>query len=654
MPAQPTYLFSLLALAMTVADPAAAQSRPAAARGHEKELAEILVTADPLQRAAHDPVQPTEVIAGAELEDQRRSTIGETVAAQTGVQSSYFGPGVGRPIIRGLDGARVQVLANGSAGLDASAVSVDHAVTVDPFLADQIEILKGPSTLFFGSGAIGGVVNVVDGRIPETAEPGYRGRAELAADSVADTRSGMARLDAGNDSAAVHVDAFERNTGDFAAPDGRIANTSLHNRGGALGGSLFGVRGFVGAAVSRFESLYGIPSAGDDAAEAVRIDMQQTRADAKAAWDDPLPGIERVLIKFSRNDYQHVELEGDEFGTRFDLDSHEGRIEFSHVPHGEWRGAFGAQFGARDLLAIGEEAFIPPTETADWGVFAIERLNSGPYNIELGLRHDQQKIDAAGIGQARHNAQSASLSAAWQFSKRWSLALGFDHAERAPVAEELYSDGPHIATAGFERGDPTLDVETAAQAELGLHFDGDDLHFKFSLYANRFKDFIYLQETGTIEDDLPLRQWSQADARFRGAEFELKSVLADTHSGRLELRVFGDSVRAELASGRNLPRIAPARLGADLNWTLSGWRAGFGALHYAHQDHVSVFETETAGYTLMHANISYAFNIGASEWEWFADGSNLGNRVARVHTSFLKEVAPLPGRNLRSGIRVYF
>ena len=302
----------------------------AAERPHEKELAEIVVTADPLQRAAHDPVQPTEVLAGAELEDQRRATIGETVAQQTGVQASYFGPGVGRPVIRGLDGARVQVLAGGTGALDASTVSVDHAVTIEPFLADQVEILKGPSTLFFGSGAIGGVVNVVDGRIAERAVAGFSGRAELGGDTGAGTAAGMARVDVGNANAALHLDVFSRDAGDVEAPgteSGHIENSSLRTEGGAVGGSLFGARGFVGAAISRYDTLYGIPPSeeeheeGDALAkheegELVRIDMAQTRFDAKAGLDAPLPGIEHALLKFTRNDYRHVELEGDEVGTR--------------------------------------------------------------------------------------------------------------------------------------------------------------------------------------------------------------------------------------------------------------------------------------------------------------------------------------------------
>ena len=642
----------------------------AESRGHEKSLQEIVVTADPLQRAAHDPVQPTEVLAGAALEDQRRATIGETVAQQTGVQSSYFGPGVGRPIVRGLDGARVQVLSGGTGSLDASTVSVDHAVTVEPFLADQIEILKGPSTLFFGSGAIGGVVNVVDGRIPETAATGVSGRAEIGIDDGADTRAGMARVDAGNERASLHADVFRRQADDVEAPGtehGHIENSAIESEGGAIGGSVFGTRGFVGASVSSFKTLYGIPPeeahedeesvrayAKHEGEELVRIDMEQTRFDAKAGLDAPMPGIERLIVKFTQNDYQHVELEGDEIGTRFDVDAYEGRVELTHVPIGPWNGAFGTQFSDRDLVAFGVEAFIPPSSTSDWGMFLIERADFDPFSAEFGVRFDRQQLDAEGFDKTRHDAKSLSLGGAWRFAGNWSIAAGFDRAQRAPSAEELFSNGPHIATATFELGDALLDVETANQIEVGLHFDHEDTHIKLSAFDNRFDDFIYLADTGDIEDDLPVRQWTQADARFRGYEGEIKTVLSDSDAGRFDMRVFADSVDAELRSGASLPRIAPARIGAGLGWTLAGWRAGVVGIRYAKQDDVAEFETATDGYTLLNANVSYAFNIGRNEMEVYAEGNNLTDREAHVHTSFLKDVAPLPGRNLRLGLRIYF
>jgi iron complex outermembrane recepter protein len=640
-------------------------------RTHEKLLNEILVTADPLQRAAHDPVQPTEVLAGAELEDQRRASIGETVALQTGVQSSYFGPGVGRPIVRGLDGARVQVLSGGTGALDASTVSVDHAVTIEPFLADQIEVLKGPSTLFFGSGAIGGVVNVVDGRIPEAPIQGFSGRAELGADTGANADSGMARLDIGNERGVLHFDVFSRDTGDVEAPgteDGHIENSAMETNGGAIGGSLFGARGFIGAAVSSYSTFYGIPPVEEETAsnsaaaklakhegeERVRIDMEQTRFDAKGGLQSPLPGIEQLVFKFSQNDYQHVELEGDEVGTRFNVDAYESRLEFVHAPAGKWTGAFGLQFGDRDLSAVGEEAFIPPSDTRDWGVFLVERADFAPFSLELGTRFDRQDIDADNTVSARHDALSISIGAAWRFADNWSLAGGFDRAQRAPSTEELFSAGPHIATQSFEHGDSGLSEETANQIEAGLHFDSERTHLKLSIFRNRFNDFIYLDDTGEIEDDLPVRQWTQADARFRGFEGEIRTMLADTDAGRFDLRVFADVVEGKLASGEHLPRIAPARIGSALNWTTGGWRAALTAIRYATQDNTAEFETETAGYTLVNANVSYAFSRGRNEWEVFAEGSNLSNREAHVHTSFLKDVAPLPGRNLRFGVRLFF
>lgn len=656
-------LFSAFAWAQSIT---AAES-PGEKRTHEKKLNEIIVTADPLGRLAHDPVQPVEIMAGAELEDQRRSTIGETVAQQMGVQSSYFGPGVGRPIIRGLDGARVQILAGGAAALDASTVSVDHAVTVEPFLADQIEIMKGPATLFYGSGAIGGVVNVVDSRIPESGLDGTSGRAELGADTGADGRSGMVRLDIGNVSGAFHLDGFQRKTSNFEAPgthDGEIENSALETKGGAIGGTMFGKHGFVGASLSSFATLYGIPNEEEEESlfslskhegeELVRIDMEQTRFDAKAGWFAPMPGIEKLIVKFAQNNYQHTELEGSEIGTVFNVDAYEGRFEFTHATVKQWDGVFGLQISDRELEAIGAEAFIPASTTQDWGVFFVERKTLDPFSIELGGRYDHQRVKTMDVGSISHDALSVSLSSAWAFSEGWSLIGNYDRAQRAPSAEELLSLGPHLATQTFEVGNARLKEETANQIELGLHFDLRDTHVKLSAYHNHFNDFIYLENTSEIEEELPVRQWSQSDAQFRGFEGEVQTLLSDTGVGRFDLRVFGDTVDAELNSGANLPRIAPARLGAGLNWALDGWRAAVSAIRYSKQKDVAEFETETAGYALLNANLSYAFNSTLAEWEIFADGSNLTDREARIHTSFLKEVAPLPGRNFRFGIRAFF
>ena len=657
-----------IALALLPMLATADESKPHKGRGHEKRMDEIEVTANPLGTSSAEAAKPAVVLAGGELEDRRRGTIGETVSEEAGVQSSYFGPGVGRPVIRGQDGARVQVLSGGTGSLDASTVSVDHALTIEPFVAEQIEVLKGPSTLFYGAGAIGGVVNVVDGRIPDAlTEEGVSGRAELSGDTGSNMRGGVARLDATAGQYAIHADAFQRDADNVEAPgtaDGEIENSAIETSGGAIGGVAFadGGNGFVGLALSGYNNLYGIPggahehAAGEEHdadAEAVRIDMNQSRIDLKAGVDGPIRGVEKTVFKFTRNDYEHVELEGDEVGTRFENEAYEARLELNLKPIGAWTGAAGVQASQRDLSAIGAEAFVPSNQTDDLGLFLIERAQFGPWSVEAGLRHGQQDVETD-LVRADHDAVSLSLAGLYDINARWQWSLSIDRAERAPTAEELFSHGPHIATQSFEVGDAALDTETAQQFETGLRYRGERIEAKAQVYRNDFSDFIFLSATGEVEDDLPVRQWSQADAVFTGYEIEAKTLLADNDAGRFDLRLFNDGVNAEFDDGTNLPRIAPARHGAGLEWQYGAWHARLGAIRYNAQNDVAELETPTPGYTLVNAHVSYAFQSGETEWEAFVDGNNLTDQEAHVHTSFLKDNAPLPGRNLRFGIRSYF
>jgi iron complex outermembrane receptor protein len=663
-----------------------------------KTLDEIVVTASPLRQRADDIARPVEVLAGAELDDQRAATLGETVSRLPGVQSSFFGPGVGRPIIRGLDGARIQVLNEGLGSLDVSTVSVDHAVTIEPFLADQIEVLKGPATLLFGPGAIGGAVNVVDGRIHEAPVEGVTGRAEVRGDTVADERAGMARLDAGNGTWAFHIDAFHRDTDDYEIPgaaerhddhddhghghgggddhddedEGVLENSATRTKGGAFGVSWTGARGFAGVAVSRYESLYGIPGghghedeheddagagSGDEGEEdeVVTLDIRQTRVDFKSGLEQPFAGHDALRVRLAHNDYGHTEFEGDEIGTVFDNQAYEGRVELVHAPLAGWTGAYGVQFGRRDFEALGEEAFVPPSETSDLGLFLIEKRSWDAFNVELGGRYDRVRIDpAADLPSNRTSTFSASAAGEWRFADDWHLRLGLDRAQRAPVAEELYSDGAHVATQTVEIGDPDLDRETANQVELGLHYHGPVLELRLSVFDNRFDDFIYLADTGEEDEGLPVRLWTQGDASFRGAEAEAKITVADNATGRYRLRVMADTVRGELDDGGDLPRIAPGRFGGGLGWSLGSWRAGLSALRYRSQDRVAEFETQTDGYTLLEADVAYGFDLGRTQMEVFAQGRNLGDEEARLHTSFLKDRAPLPGRSFGLGLRAFF
>jgi iron complex outermembrane receptor protein len=644
------------------AQPQAAElsgAKPKVDRDESKPLPTVVVNSIPGGQAASQVITPVSVLSGAELDEARAGTIGQTVATVPGVQTTSFGQGVGRPVIRGFDGPRVSVLSDGLGSEDVSNVSQDHAVTAEPFLADQIEILKGPSTLLYGSGAIGGVVNVVDGRIPQTVPTnGISGRVQVGYDSVSDGNSEAFRVDAGGNGFALHADGLNRRDHDYDIPGETLPNSYVHTNAGSIGGSLIGDWGYVGLAVSRYLDTYGNPAEPGDAATdepAVHLQMQQTRYDLKGAINAPFSGIDKAEFSLGHTDYQHVEFNGDEPGTTFTNDANEGRLLLTHAPIAGWLGAFGVQAFHRDFAAVGDETFVPPTSTKGLGIFATERHAFGAFDVDLGARTDRQSSSPQDGAERDFHPYSLSAGFGWHLDDAWHLTLNVDRAQRAPAEEELFANGPHDASATFEIGDPGLRKETANQAELGLHYHGERIEAKVAIYANRYDDFIYLADTGVIEDGLPVRDWSQADARFHGGEAEATLHLAANASGHYDLRVWGDTVRAKLKDGGNLPRIPSARIGSELMWRNDAWRASIGATRYVSQDDVAEFESRTAGFTLVNAHVAWNFlNRDRSSWEAFLDGNNLANQTARLSTSLIKDAAPLPGRNVTTGVRILF
>ncbi len=656
---------SSLTIALSVALSATAATPGNAPDQHleKTKLDAIVVTSTPLRGTTEQLSEPISVLAGEELDDRRGSTLGETVNGLPGVQSSNFGAGVGRPIIRGLDGARVAVLSGGLSTQDVSTVSQDHAPAAESFLADQIEVLKGPATLLFGQGAIGGVVNVVDGRIAETAPASaLSGRAELRFDSVNDGNTGMLRLDGGNDSFALHVDAVRRRNDDYDLPgNGQQANSFLDTDAAGVGASLLGDWGFFGLAVSSYQDNYGNPGEpGDaDAGEpGVSLDIDQDRVEFKGGLNDPFSGASNLRYSIARTDYQHIEYEGDEVGTKFIKDATEGRIELTHEPIAGWLGAIGLQANQSEFEAIGEEAFVPRTQSRSSGLFLVEQYQWDAVQLDLGARIDRVSSDPDGGAERSFSPLSLSAGLIWRVNDAWEIVGNLDHAERAPAEEELFADGPHVATAAYEIGDANLSEESANQLEIGLHFHSERLEAKVSAYSNRFSDFIYLVDTGDFDGEgdeaLPIRQWTQDDAHFRGLEAEATLQLADNASGSWALRIFGDSVRATLDDGGNVPRIVPARLGSELRWYRDGWRANLSVIRAAKQDNLADNETSTDGYTMVNAGGAYHWDVGNVGWEAFVDARNLTDQSARVHTSFLKDVVELPGRGVAMGLRVVF
>ena len=655
---------------------------------------EIVVTASPDARAASEVYQPIAVLNDQEVLERAEASLGETLDGEAGVSSTYFGPGSSRPVVRGLGGDRIRILEDGIGVGDASNVSPDHAVTTDPLSAERIEIVRGPATLLYGSAAVGGVVNIFDGSIPETLPmEDLTGSLNLIAGSVSDETTGSVKLEGSAGELAWHVDYLNRKTDDYEIPgpaeahhedeeegeheeeegfDGVLPNSSIDTENGTIGASWVFGRGFAGIAVNRFETNYGIPGHGhghgeeeeehegeeeEHGEEGVRIDMEQTRVDFRSRLDFENTLLRNLKIRAATTDYEHDELEGDEVGTHFENDSWEARIEAVHRDIGPVKGALGFQVSRRDFLAVGEEAFVPPSETDMEALFMFEEMTRGQWNFQAGARWESQDVSTpvAELPDRSFEGFSASAGALWRAEGRpWSLALSLARSERLPTAEELYSGGPHAATTSFEIGDPFLSEEVGLSIDLSLRATTDDLRGEFTVFQTDFSDFIYLRPEGREEDGLPVFLYLQNDATFRGIEFVGHYDFLHWDPHHLELEIGGDWVEGELDGGENLPRIAPMRLFAALLYELDEFSAELELRHVFEQDDVAQFEEETDGYTMVNANLAYRFLVGETSHLVMLRGRNLTDELARNHVSPLKEVAPLPGRDLSLAYRVIF
>jgi len=642
-----------------------------------------------------DSTQPVQILFGEYLDDRKEATLGETLKNEPGIQSTYFGPGAGRPIIRGLGGTRVRITEDGLNSLDASALSPDHAVSAEPLLIDRIEVLRGPANLLYGSSASAGVVNMIDNRIPEQRQE-WSAAVEVRGNTVADEFASVGRIDGGIGPVQFHFDGFYRDTDDseipgFALTDEKLAelepeeraeqrrgvleNSFLETEGGTLGTSYADDWGFVGFAYKRFDTTYGIPAEleeeeeeegeeggeGEEEEGGISIDLEQERWEVKSAFYDPLAGVDEFNFKFTTNDYQHVELEGAEVGTTFNIDGTEIRSELHHEPFGRLDGLIGFQYEDTDLEAIGAEAFIPPGTTESLGIFLVEEYDLDPVKLTVGLRWQDDEVKRSdgltsnGISSRDFTAISVSAGAIWRMDEGWQARLNWARSERSPTQEELFANGPHVATQAFEIGDPTLGEETSNNFDFGIHYDMAGLHFSADFFYNNIDDFVFLANTDGVEDGLPIQVWSQADAEFFGTELQADYVFDTTGIGDFELRGFFDSVEADIDAGNSeIPRLSPWRIGSELHWHYGDFRANVGYTRVLKVDDPAEFETETSGYNNVSANLVYLVRLNRTEIELFVKGENLSDETQRVHTSFLKDFAPRPGLNVTGGIRARF
>ncbi|KUJ83796.1 TonB-dependent receptor [Microbulbifer flavimaris] len=706
-----------------------------------ERLEEVNVTVSPLEKPVDAVAAPVSVLSGEALREAASATLGDTLKGELGVANASFGSGVGLPVIRGQSANRVKILSDNMDTADASNTSADHAVAIEPLLAQRIEILRGPATLRYGSGAIGGVVNVIDGRIPTSIPEQTEGALEMRHNSGNDQDAGVFRLNGGAGQLAWYVDGVYRENDDTRIPglailehegehgeehageelageehgheeefntDGFVGNTSARAHSYSGGVSWIGEQGYVGLSVNRLENNYGIPLGthehhheeehageelageehggehGEEGEESVRIDLAQTRYDMKGErrlndeyWD-------KLSFRLGYNDYEHVELEEGEPGTRFTNEAWESRVELTHDAGGEWRGAYGLQLSDKDFAAVGDEAFIQPSNTRAAGLFAMKERAWGDWHLDMGGRVERVEVDPEFADSRDFNLLGLSSSLQYFLAEHQHVSLGLTGAERAPVAEELFAEGAHLAEARFIEGDADLDKEQSFNLELGYHHHNEEAsgwhaaRFEANLFYNHVADYIYAANTGeeNLEEELPIYAYNNRDTVFYGAEASLRFPFAGGHY----VELFGDSVRASFTSdlalhheeheeaehehaheegeGReystDVPRMPPLRVGLAFGGDYAQWNWELRTTKASEQERAGAFEEATDGYTRMDLTARYNVKVGTSDAVLFASARNLLDEEIRNSTSLLRDFAPEMGRSVEAGVRFLF
>lgn len=698
-----------VSLALAFAVPAYAQhsTPPASAADAQTDdfhsADEIVVTAPYVERL--DLLSGTSAVTGDILAEKTRAQLGDILASLPGVSATSFSPGASRPVLRGYQGNRVAVLTDGIGNIDASNTSADHAVTIDTLTVERIEVLRGPAVLLFGGQAVGGAVNALDKRIPRAIpDEAIHVDALVAYGSAARDYSGGASVDMPvSDRIVVHVDGSYRNTDDtrtggyifapslrtelldFAAEEaseghveeateaqesadqrGRIPNSAVQTWTAAGGIAFIDEGGNLGLSYSMYDTNYGIPArpgaehahTGEESIEGdvpVTIGMRQKRADFRGEVNLGDGLFDKLRLRAGYADYTHTEFEGAEIGTVFISKGIEGRAELIQNDRGGWRGASGVQYQTRDLEAIGAEAFVPPNKTRQYGVFSLQEFTVGNLDAEVALRFDRAELRADTLGLARSFQNvSAALGVGYHIGDL-KIGANISRTGRAPAVEELFSDGPHIATQAYELGDPNLNSERAWNGELYARYDAPGAALSATVYTNRFDSFIYEAETGAVVDNLPVFAYFQKDAVVWGVEFQGSKRLASF--GDMDLSVDGvaDYTRSKIsAGGGDVPRIPPLRLlgGAELSGRQIDLR---GEVEWSDaQTKTAAFETPTAGFTLVNASATWRPFGRDHNVAIIASANNIFDVTARRAASFTKDFVPLSGRDFRVTARVSF
>ncbi len=716
----------------------------------------------PLHVSSIESAVPISVLAGEELRSKLAATLGDSLAGEVGVHSSFHGNVASTPIIRGLSGPRVLVAQNSLDVSDVSREGPDHTVTTELSNAERVEILRGPATLFFGSGAIGGVVNVVDNRVPTSTETG--GEWLLSTDSVNGQDLASINLNTGAGNLGFHFDGFWREADDYDVPvypeigqdqgERTVASTAEESSGFTFGTSYLLDNGFVGFSYGTLERDHGIPGHGhgeeehdeeeheegdihleaEGEEEQVVLALEQDRYQLLSELSFDHTFFRSLNTRIGYTDYEHTEFESGSVGTTFANETGEAKLELLHQPQHGWNGGFILDYKSTEFSAVGEEAFAPPSETDSFAIAFVEERHFGDVLVQMGARIERVDIASTEVAIAdieflhagdEHDEEehghdeeehghgeevfsfdedytpfSLSVGAVWDFAPGYNVGVSLSRAERAPSAAELLSFGPHIATGTFEIGglfeaheegeevhfDPIAhspEMEESTNIDISFRKFEGTVGIILNAFYNKVDNYYALFDTGLVAEfehahdeeeehheeehheedehheegghgeageELPVLLFQSADASLFG--FEAQGVWQV--NPLFKATVFADYVSAELDAGGHLPRIPPLRFGARFEYADGPLSANLGWTHYSDQDDVAVLETETDGYDWVDASLNYRIPLSATDLTLFVKAENLTDEEARVHSSFLKNLAPRPGRNFRVGIRGSF
>jgi len=670
-----------------------------AADAEVQVLDEVVVVSDGVQHAISKSAKPVTVLTGNDLRTKIGQTLGETLQNELGIANQSFGSGVGTPVIRGQAGPRVRVMQNSLGNNDASSLSPDHATGVDPIIAERVEVLRGASTLLYGNGAIGGIVNVLDNRIPEAVPDKLIGGAgEQRYDSATNESASSLKLEAGKGNFAFHADGFYRdqnNThiggvaidetavrqhdpsfnavppGGLINTDGFIGNSQARSRGGSVGGSFINDDGMIGAAANKLEKVYGIPPDGHGE-DPVTIDLKQSKYDFKGQLNQPFAFAEQVRMKFGYTDYKHNELDGGVVGTTFTNESFESRFELEHKPIANLNGVFGFQSVNTVFEATGEEGqIVPKSDIESYALFAVESFKHHNLTFDFGARAELNRITPDGGNEKSYEPISGSASALWDITDQHQVSLAFTHSERAPQIQELLSNGFHHATRSYERGDAGLKKELSENLDLGYRFNHPWVTAEFNLFHNWVSNYIFQQRSAGLlfdeesggfvtpdtdcEECFPLLDSKQLDATFKGFEAQLTFPLMQNNYGAVDLQLFGDYTRGTFDNGADVPRMPPLRYGFQLSYEKDEWSANARLTRAEAQTNAGDNETPTDSYLLFNVGGQYHLaDLHGADVLLFAKGKNLLNENIRNSTSYLRNFAPEPGRSAEIGIRLSY